>query len=383
MNLTRSLLLILALLLAPGFSFSAEAAEKTDTVRIGVYLPMTGPMAAQGQTEYAGISVAHTMKPAVLGTKVDLFLVDSAAGNLGTAGAATRLIKKHKVHALIGELSGNDPLGGISYAEAARKPTLIPSMQSPAIGDKRYAFYVGLTDVLHGEAAARYASSHLKTGKAALLMDIEKDYSINLANIFTRTFTGAGGGIATVAYCRTGDKDFTTQLSSIMAAKADVLYLPVSYAEVAHICRQSVDMGINIHMISSTDAHTPELITAGGEYVEGIILTSDFEREGASADVATAYVAAYKEETGARAGRFDVLGADAYFLLIDAIERARSTAGSKMRQALATTKGFRGISGVMDMDRGGNAVKGVVMLQIQGDEFRYLETLPPGKEAGQ
>ncbi len=382
MNLARSLLLILSLLLIPGLPCSAGAAEKADTVRIGVYLPMTGPMAARGQAEYAGIRVAHKMKPVVLGTKVELFLADIAAENIGTAGAATRLIKEHKVHALVGEPLGDDPLGGISLAEAARKPTVIPSMQSPATKDKRYAFHVGLTNALQGEAAARYAYFRLKSGKAALLMNIERDYSIDLANIFTRNFTGAGGKIVTVAYCRTGDRDFTTQLSPIMAAKPDLLYLPVSYAEVARICRQAVDMGINTHIISSNNAHVPGLITTGGEYVEGVILTSDFGREGTPADVAKADFDAYEKETGAQAGRFDVLGADAYFLLIDAIQRARSTAGSKIRQALAATKGFRGISGVMDMDSGGNAVKGAVMLQIKGAEFRYLETLPPGKEAG-
>ncbi|TFG92876.1 MAG: hypothetical protein E4H15_02695 [Syntrophobacterales bacterium] len=379
----RLLLFILVLLLVVGFPLSLPAAEKPGAVRIGVYLPMTGPMAAQGQAEYAGIKVAHTMKPAVLGTKVELFLVDTAAENIGTAGAAERLIKEHKVHALIGELSGDDPLGGIALAEGVGKPTVIPSTQSPAIKDKRYAFHIGLTNTLQGEAAARYAYSRLKTVKAALFMNIERDYSIDLANIFTRNFTGAGGKIVTIAYFRTGDSDFTTQLSSIMAAKPDVLYLPVSYLEVARICRQSVDMGINIHIISSTDAHAPGLITAGGEYVEGVILTSDFAREGAPADVATAYRDAYEKETGAQVGRFDVLGADAYFLLIDTVQRARSTAGSKMRETLSNTKGFEGISGVMDMDRGGNAVKGAVMLQIKGDEFRYLETLPPGKEPGQ
>lgn len=382
MNLTRSLLLALTLLLAPGLPSSAGAAEKADTVRIGVYLPLTGPMAARGQAEYAGITVAHKMKPTVLGTGVELFPVDTAAGKIGTTEAATRLIREHKVHALIGEPLGNDPLGGISLAEGARKPTVIPSAHPPAIRGKRYTFSIALTDTLEGEAAARYAFSRLKAAKAAVLMNVERDYSITLANIFTRTFIEAGGKIVAVAYSRTSDSDFTTQLSSIMAAKADVLYLPVSHPEVARICRQSVEMGVNIHVIAPSVAHTPGLITAGGEYVKGVILTSDFGTGGESADVVTAYADTFEKETGGRGGRLDALGADAYFLLLDAIERGRSTAGSKMRQALARTRGFRGISGIMDMGGGGNAVKGVAILQIQGDAFRHLETVPPGKEEG-
>ena len=380
MKMARSLLLILALLILPGAPSSAGAAEKADTVRIGVYLPLTGAMAARGQAEYAGITVAHKMKPAVLGTDVELFPIDTATEGVGTAGAATRLIREHKVHALIGEPLGNDPLEGLSVSEGARKPTVIPSVHPPVIRGKRYAFSIALTDTLEGETAARYAFSRLKTEKAAVLMNIERDYSIALANIFTRTFTEAGGKIVAVTYSRTGDTDFTTQLSSIMTAKADVLYLPVPHPEIARICRQSVEMGINAHMIASSDAHTPGLITAGGEHVKGVILTSDFGTGGESADVAAAYADTFEKETGGRAGRLDALGADAYFLLLDAIERGRSTAGSKMRQALARTKGFRGISGVMNMGGGRNAVKGVAILQIQGDTFRHLETLPPGKK---
>lgn len=165
MNLTRSLPLILALLLVPELPCSAGAAEQSDTIRIGVYLPLTGPMAAQGQAEYAGIRAAHRMKPDVLGTKVELFPADTTAEHAGTLRAATRLIKEHTAHALIGEPSGDDPFGGISIAEEAEKPTIIPFIQSPATKNKRYAFYTGLTNILQGEAAVRYAYSRLKAEK--------------------------------------------------------------------------------------------------------------------------------------------------------------------------------------------------------------------------
>lgn len=380
MHSRRWLLLILILSLAVVPPLTALAADKPGTVRIGVYLPMTGPMAARGQAEYAGIRVAHAMRPMVLDTGVELFLADTAAGNIGTAGAAGRLIKEHKVHALIGEPLGDDPQGGISLTEGARKPTVIPSMPPPVTDDRKYTFYIGLTSAFQGEAAARYASSRLQAKKAALLMNIEREDSIALSNSFMERFMELGGQMGVIAYCRTGDGDFTTQLSSIMAAKVDVLYLSVSYPDAVRICRQSAEMGISAHIVSSDTVHLPRFIDDGGKHVEGVIVTSDFGRENPSGDRAAEYITAYEQKTGMRAGRFDTLGADAYFLLLDAIEKARSTAGSKMRQALARTREFRGISGAMDMGRGGTAVKGAVILQVKGGEFRYVETLPPGKE---
>ncbi|MEA3470851.1 MAG: ABC transporter substrate-binding protein, partial [Thermodesulfobacteriota bacterium] len=184
MVLKKSLIIILVSFLISGISFSTCTAEKPEAVRIGVYLPMTGPMASQGKAEYAGIRIANRMKPEALGRKIELFLVDTTADNIGTAGAATRLIKENKVCAIIGEISGSDPFGGISIAEKKKKPTVIPAYtESMATKDKRYAFRVCLNNSLQGEAAARYAYSNLKTRKAAVLMTIERDYSIELASI--------------------------------------------------------------------------------------------------------------------------------------------------------------------------------------------------------
>ncbi|MBN2538695.1 MAG: ABC transporter substrate-binding protein [Deltaproteobacteria bacterium] len=375
MDFKKSFIIILVSFLISCVSLPTSAEETPGTIRIGVYLPMTGPMASQGQAEYDGIRIANSIKPEALGRKIELFLVDTTAEDTGTAGAVTRLIEENKVCAMIGEISGSDPLEGISIAEKEKKPTVIPAYtELVATKGRKYAFRVCLSNSLQGEAAARYAFSRLKTRKAAVLMTIDKDYSIELANIFVKNFNRMGGKIVAIAYCQTEDSDFITQLSAIMAAKPDVLYLPNSYSRVALICRQSVDMGVNTHILSSNNVHVPEFISLGGEYVEGVTFTSDFDREGAPADIARLYIEAYEKETGDRAGRFDVLGADAYFLLIDAIGRAQSTTGSNIRKALGDTKGFRGISGVMDMDTDGNVVKGTVMLHVKDSGFQYLET---------
>jgi branched-chain amino acid transport system substrate-binding protein len=385
MKIKGLFLLITALSLIPGLPSSARGAEKPEpAVRIGVYLPMTGPLAAQGQAEYAGIEIAHKMRPTVLGRNVELFLVDTAREGVGTDGAVTRLIKEEKVHALIGEPVGTDTLAGITIAEKFEKPIVVPASSHPsATQEKRYTFRVGLTNSLQGEIAARYASLKLKARKAAIIMGIDQNCSTDLATIFMKHFAAMGRKVVSIAYCRTGDTVFTTQLSSTVTAKPDVLYLPLSYPQVSLICRQSVGMGLNAHIISSRNTHTPELIKEGGEAVEGVILPDDFDRKGFLTDIAAAYIDRYEKETGGQAGRFDVLGADAYLLLMDAFQRADSTAGSKVRQALATTKEFEGISGIMDMDQEGNAIKSILILQIKKGDFQYLESLSPRKEMEQ
>jgi len=348
------------------------------TVRIGVYLPMTGPVAAYGQMEWAGIQTANKLMPKVLGKKVELFLVDTKSGKIEAANAVDRLIKKNKVHAIIGEAISVNTLTGGAIADKAKKPMISPTATNPLVTQNReYVFRVCFIDSFQGEMAAKYAYEKLGARKAAILVDIEQDYCIGLANFFAKSFIRHGGKVVSMAYCRTLDQDFTIQISSIMAAKPDVLYMPNNYTEVALACKQAVKLGLNVPIISADKAQTKELIKIGGKDVEGIIFTGHFAREAAVTDIARKYIETYEKETGKEASAFDALGADAYFVLMDAIKRAKSVKGKNIRNALASTKNFKGVSGIINIGKDGDAVRSLVLVHVKDGTFRYLATYNP------
>ena len=84
-------LLALAFLIVMALAGSGLAA---DTVKIGVYLPLTGQMAFGGQLELEGVQMAHKEVPTVLGKKVELFVVDNKSDKVEAANAVKRLIEK-------------------------------------------------------------------------------------------------------------------------------------------------------------------------------------------------------------------------------------------------------------------------------------------------
>ncbi len=129
-------------------------------------------------------------------------------------------------------------------------------------------------------------------------------------------------------------------------------------------------------MLSGDGAQDKALIDIGKQYVEGLMLTGHFEKEAASTPLAKKFIPLYEKKYG-KVGTFDVMGADAYFVLADAIERAKSTDGAKIRAALATTKNFKGISGTMTIGEDGNAIKSLVIVQVRGGDFRYVATVEP------
>ena len=71
------------------------------------------------------------------------------------------------------------------------------------------------------------------------------------------------------------------------------------------------------------------------------------------------------------------LGYDSAMLLADAIKRAGTTDGPKLRDALAATKDFPGITGSITIDKDRNASKSAVILKVTGGKFEYLETINP------
>ncbi len=352
--------------------------SRKDTIRIGVFLPMTGGVAAYGQMEWAGIKTARDMMPGALGREVELFLVDEKSDRIEAANAVDRLISKNKVHAIIGSSTSSNTMAGAAIAEKAGIPLVSPTATDPRLTqNKKYIFRVCFVDTFQGEMAAKYAYDQLKARTAALLIDVAQDACVNLANEFKKNFTRRGGRIVQTTYCQSGDQDFTAQLSAIKSAKPDIVYLPNYYTEDALICKQAAEIGLRTTIVSSDGAQAPELITIGGKSVEGFILTGHFEKNAVRSRLGKDFLRRYAKATGTEVGSYEALGADAYFILINAMERAKSTDGPKVRAALASTRGFEGVSGTIRLGENGNAVKGLVVLQVKNGRFTYLGTVNP------
>ena len=374
-SVITALLSLVLLLSVPAF---AVAETKPEPIRIGVFLPMTGGVASYGQMEWTGINVAKSMKPNVLNRPVELFLVDEKSDRIEAANAVNRLISKNKVHAIIGSATSSNTMAGAAIAEKAGIPLVSPTATDPRLTqNKKYIFRVCFVDSFQGQMAARYAYDTLKARTAALLIDVAQDACVDLANEFKKNFTQKGGKIVQATYCQSGDQDFTAQLSTIMASRPDVLYLPNYYTEDALICKQATEVGLKTIILSSDGSHAPELISIGGKSVEGFILTGHFEKNAATSKLGKAYLQSYAKEFKTDLGGYEALGADAYFILLNAMERAKSTDGSKIRAALAATRNFEGVSGKIQLGEDGNAIKSLVVLKVKGGKFTYLTTLNP------
>ncbi|MCD6419302.1 MAG: ABC transporter substrate-binding protein [Synergistetes bacterium] len=353
-------------------------------VRLGAVLPMTGAVAAYGQQTWSGIKLAMKLYPTVLGEKIKVVLVDNKSDKVESANAASRLAKEEKVVAVIGAVASSNSLAAGPILEKAHIPMVTPASTNPLVTQgKHYIFRVCFIDPFQGKVAAVYARKVLHAKTAAMLIDRAQDYCVGLANFFKKAFTKMGGKIVAVTYAQTGDQDFTAQLTAIKRKHPDVIYIPNYYTEDALVLKQARELGIKAHFISGDGAQADALWKVGGKAVVGLAFTTHFAEKAVTTKLGKQFVKEYYKVYEKSPPALAALGFDAYMIIRDAIARAKSANPEKIRSALSATKGFKGVTGIINIDEHGNAVKSAVMEKVVWNEkankgeFKFVTVINP------
>jgi branched-chain amino acid transport system substrate-binding protein len=198
-----------------------------------------------------------------------------------------------------------------------------------------------------------------------------------LAKFFRETFTSGGGSIAMEQKYSEGDKDFRAQLTAVKAAGVEAVFVPGYYTEAALIVRQARDLGLTIPFLGGDGWEDEQLLKIAGDALNGCFYSTHFSAENNDPAVA-AFVAKYKTRwNGEVPGAFSALGHDAIYVLADAIKRAGTTEGAKLRDALAATKNVPGASGVTTLDQDRNATKPATLIAIKGGKLQFHKTVAP------
>jgi branched-chain amino acid transport system substrate-binding protein len=354
-----------------------------DTIRIGVFEPMTGANGAGGSMEVEGAKMANELYPTVLGKKVVLDIVDNKSDKVEAANAATRLIEKDKVIALIGSWGSSLSMSAGPIVKNAKVPAVAPSATNPNVTkDNPYYFRVCFIDPFQGTVMANYAVKELKAKKAAIIQEVSNDYSVGLSKFFQDSFkslTGDPNSIVSVVNYNTGDQDFSSQVTSIKNLNPDIIFAPGNFTESALLIKQARQLGINTPMLGGDTWETPEFLQIGGSSVNGVVFSTFFATDKPINDESKKFLAEYDKRFHKEPSSVAALGYDAYLVILDAIKRANSTDPVNIRDEIAKTKNFMGAAGNITIDENGNAVKNAVIKSVQNGKFTYLTTVEPSK----
>jgi branched-chain amino acid transport system substrate-binding protein len=377
--------------------FSAFACERrdgggsggtTDTggiIKVGVYGDLSGQTSSFGESTRNGVRMAVDEINAaggINGRKVEIIVEDDQGQPQQASTVVTKLINQDKVVAIIGEVASSNSLAAAPRAQEAKVPMITPSSTNPKVtqvGD--YIFRVCFTDDFQGAVAAKFAANTLKARKAAILGDFNSDYSKGMSQYFVQEFTASGGQIVGQQTYTQTDADFKGQLTAIRALAPDVIFVPGYYGQVGVIAKQAKELGITAPLLGGDGWDSPKLFEMGGDARNGAYMVNHYSTDDPSPAVQR-FVAAYKAKFGAVPDAIAALGYDAMNVLADSIKRAGSTDSAKLRDAIAATNGFAGVTGSININSSRDAVKPAVVFELRDKKLVYKETIqPPGAAA--
>ena len=158
------------------------------------------------------------------------------------------------------------------------------------------------------------------------------------------------------------------QLAEIGAAQPDVVFIPGYYMEVALLARQARSLGITAPLVGGDGWDSPRLAQIGGPAMAGGYFSTHFSAEDPDPQVQR-FVADFRRLYGTPPDSFAATAYDAARIMLAAIERAPTLERAAVRDSLAATKDFPGVTGAVTFNAERNAVKPVVVVRI-GDNGR-------------
>jgi branched-chain amino acid transport system substrate-binding protein len=243
-----------------------------------------------------------------------------------------------------------------------------------------FVFRVCFIDPFQGTVMARFAKENLNVAKVAVLRDIKNAYSVGLADFFISTFTKIGGQIVDDQSYKAGDPDFKAQLTAIKGKSPEAIYIPGYYGDVALIARQARELGIKQPLMGGDGWDSAKLFEIGGASLEPSYFSNHYSPDDPSPRIQE-FVKKYKERYGQVPDSLAAQGYDAARIAADAMGRAKDLSGAAIRDAIAATKDYPGVTGVISINETHDAVKPAVVLQVKDGAAKWVATVEPDRAA--
>lgn len=359
----------------------------SNEIKIGANLEMTGNTATFGQSATNGAKLAIKQvnaKGGVLGKKITLVVADNKSDTAEAANAMQKLATQDKVIASIAPIASSSVMAAAQVNESAKILGISPTASNPNVtvdpetGKVRdYLFRATFIDPFQGAVMANFAKNTLKAQKAAVYIENSSDYAKGLGMFFKETFVQNGGNIVSDEAYLAKDTDFKATLTKIKASNPDVIFVPGYYQEVGMIVKQAREIGITVPILGADgwdSAKLPEI--AGAEALNNTFFSNHYSPDDNSPEIKN-FVEAYKAEYGQVPDAFAALSYDATMMIIEAIKRAGVEDSVKVKDELAKTKEYQGVSGSITLDEKHNAVKGVVIIEMKNGIQAFKEKIKP------
>ncbi len=372
--------------------FTAQALA-ADTIKIGFNLPLTGDIPKVGEaSKFAAEMLKADINGAggleVGGKKYPLEFVyeDNESKAESAVNVALKLIERDQVVAIVGPNSSKQAVPAGGTCDDNQTLMISPWSTNPdATFDRPWVFRAAFLDPFQGPVAANFAAKTFGAKTAAVIYDISNDYSKGLAEIFQKTWEDKMGAGSVVAFESHGtkDQDFSAQLSTIVSANPDFIFVPDNYNQVALIVKQAHQLGYKKPFMGSDAWGSAELMALCGEDCVGQYFSTHYAAAGATG-ATKEFIERYTAKYGYTPDDVAALTWDATRLVLQAIQNHGKVDSNiramreGVREGMSAIAKFEGITGSMSFDEQGDPIKCAVVVRISPEgQFEFTESVCP------
>jgi len=389
----RKWTLVMGLLVFTGFFYSGMGLAASP-IKIGFNIPLTGDIPKVGEgSKYAGEMLKERINKAgglKVGNKtyfLEFIYQDNEAKAESATATALKLIAQDKVLAIIGPQSSKQAIPAGEICDANKTVMISPWSTNPKTTLNRpWVFRACFLDPFQGPVLANFATKELKAKKAAVLYDIASDYPKGLAEFFKEAFEKNHGKGSVTAFetFTTKDRDFSAQLTKIIASKADILFTPQYYDEVPLIVKQAHELGWKKPILGSDSWGSAELMKLCGKDCIGSFFSTHYAAAGAKG-ATKEFIDSYKTKYKYEPDDVAALTWDAARMLLQAIQNTKGLSGNlekdrlAIRDQMAKINAFEGITGKMTFTgKSGDPIKCAVIVKISPEgTFTFYKSVCP------
>jgi branched-chain amino acid transport system substrate-binding protein len=358
--------LFILILLLP---FSAHA---SDSIKIAAIYALSGSAAEANQSSVQGVRIAVNEINAsggIAGQPIELLELDNQSTPIGSKVAADKAVTS-EVIAIIGSAFSSHSMAVARVAQHHRIPMITNVSTHPSVtqvGD--YIFRVCYNDTLQGRVMAKFARDEIKIDKVVTIYDMSSDYSIGIAATFEQAFSQMNGVVLAKIPYKARQPNFRDIISLINSAQPQGLFIAGHY-ESGRIIAEAIKNGVAAVPLGGDGWDEPNFYNIGGKYIKSGYYSTHWNEKIETAS-SRQFVARYDKY--GKLWSSTALAYDAVHLLADAIKRAGSTNRVSVRNELARTRYYEGVTGTITFDENGDPIKSVVIMQIKDGVPVYLK----------
>ena len=355
---------------AISLAFAGTAMAEDVVIKIGHVGPTSGAIAHLGKDNENGARMAIdelNAKGVTIGGKKAKFelLAEDDAGDPKQGTAAAQKLVDSKVNGVIGHLNSGTSIPASKVYSDAGIPQISPSATNPKFTRQGFktTFRVVADDVHLGGTLGRYAVTELK-GKTIAVIDDRTAYGQGVADEFEKGVRSAGGNIVKREFTNDKATDFTAILTSIKAAKPDVVFYGGMDAVAGPMIRQMKQLGITAKFMGGDGICSGELPKlAAGAMADGQVVCAEAGGvEGAQKTGMEKFKVDFKKKFNADVQIYAPYVYDATMVMVDAMVKAGSADPKVYLSALAKTSGYKGVTGTIAFDDKGDIKNGALTL---------------------